>query len=457
MLANLKIRLLSQYKNFKKQDNKAILLRGASASFITKVFGLGLAFIMQVFAARILNAGGYGQYAYVLAWVNTLVLLGRMGFDSASVRFIASYNSAKQWGLLHGFLRYSTKIIAIASIVVALSMAIVVWLLRESIEVNLFQTFLMGCLLLPLLSAIKVQESRLLAFKKILEAQFPFTVLRPFCILIGIFLLSITAGEFDSSVFMMIVVVATAIALGVISYLWRKEIPQEVLQAKVDFQTQEWFQTGRAMIFVAGFQVILAQSDTVMIGTIVGNKETGLYAIAHRIASLLVFVLVAFNSALSPLVADLYTQQKRRELQKIVNKGVNFVFLLTLIPALTLIFGNQIILSLFGQEFLASRSILLVLIVGQIINASAGPVSLLLNMTGHHDDTVKILGVTALTNIILNAALIPQYGAIGAAVATSFSTILWNIAMLILVWQRLRIISVACPKAFLPKLSNKYQ
>lgn len=454
MLANLKIKLLSQYKNFKKQDNKAILLRGASASFITKVFGLGLAFVMQVFAARILNAGGYGQYAYVLAWVNTLVLLGRMGFDSASVRFIASYNGAKEWGLLHGFLRYSTKVISIASVTIALGMGIVVWLLRGAIEVDLFQTFLMGCLLLPLLSAIKIQESRLLAFKKIIQAQFPFTVLRPFCIIIGIFLLSLLERKIDSSGFMMIVVVATAIALCLTTYWWRKEIPKEVLQAKVALQSREWLQTGRAMIFVAGFQVVLAQSDTVMIGTLVGDRETGLYAIANRLSSLLIFVLVAFNSALSPLVADLYTQRKRRELQKIVNKGVNLVFLLTLIPALVLIFGNQLILSLFGQEFLASRPILLVLIIGQITNASAGPVSLLLNMTGHHDDTVKVMGVTALNNIVLNGILIPQYGAIGAAAATSATTILWNVAMVILVWHRLKIISVACPKALLPKLSS---
>lgn len=451
MLASLKVKLLTQYKNLKKKDNKAVLLRGAGASFITKVLGLGLAFVMQIFAARMLNAGGYGQYAYVLAWVNTLVLLGIMGLDSASVRFLSSYRGAKEWGLIHGFLRYSNKIIAIASVTSAICLALVVWLLRESIEVNLLYTFWFGSLLLPLLAALKIQESRLIAFQKILQAQFPFAVLRPLFILIGTFILSRFTQEANSSAFMLVVVVSIALALGVISFFWQQEIPQKVKAAKVDFQTQEWIETGRAMIFVSGFNVILSQSDIVMIGTIIGDKETGLYAIANRIASLLIFVLVAFNSSLSPIVANLYRQQKYQELQKIINQVVNLVFILTLIPALVLIFGNQFILSLFGSEFLASRSILFVLIVGQLVNSMAGPVSLLLNMTGHHNDTVRVLSITALTNIVLNAILIPNYGAVGAATATSISTILWNLMMVVLVWNRLKIISVALPKFLLPK------
>jgi O-antigen/teichoic acid export membrane protein len=42
---------------------------------------------------------------------------------------------------------------------------------------------------------------------------------------------------------------------------------------------------------------------------------------------------------------------------------------------------------------------------------------------------IPAMAWSALANIVLNALLIPRFGATGAACATAFSIVLWNVAL----------------------------
>ncbi|NJK47249.1 flippase [Candidatus Gracilibacteria bacterium] len=442
------------YEQFKRKGNAAVLARGAVSSFILKVLGMGLAFGVQVVAARWLGAERYGNYVYVIAWMNFLVLLGKLGFDSTSVRFIAAYCGQQEWGLLRGFLNYSSRIIVVASVGAAFCLGFGAWLFRSQISTEVLYSFWIASAMLPAMTALTIQESRLLALRKVWQAQLPQVILRPLFLLIGLALLTIGVKQLNESIFMALTLAATVGSLGIITLFFKKLMPKEINLAKTQFNAKEWLRMSQAMVLVSGFTLILAQSDIVMIGSLVGSKETGLYTVAAKIAGLLIFPLVAINSILAPLVADLYTQQNRQELQRIVSLGLQCVFLSTLSITIVLTIWGKTILSSFGAEFFSGYPILLILIVGQLINAMAGPVSLLLNMTGYHNDATKVLAVSATLNIILNAILIPSYGSVGASVATVISTTLWNVAMAFIVWHRIKIVAVATPSFFLNKLIN---
>jgi O-antigen/teichoic acid export membrane protein len=82
---------------------------------------------------------------------------------------------------------------------------------------------------------------------------------------------------------------------------------------------------------------------------------------------------------------------------------------------------------------------LVILTIGQFINALAGPVGYLMTMTRYQNEAALILVVSAGLNIGLNIFLIPAYGLIGAALATAGSMIFWNFAMVVLTKKRLKI------------------
>ncbi len=65
---------------------------------MVRLAGVGIGFLSHVLLARLLQADGYSKFIYVLTWVGVLVLLGKAGLDTASLRFVAAYTgSAPCW------------------------------------------------------------------------------------------------------------------------------------------------------------------------------------------------------------------------------------------------------------------------------------------------------------------------------------------------------------------------
>ncbi len=93
------------------------------------------------------------------------------------------------------------------------------------------------------------------------------------------------------------------------------------------------------------------------------------------------------------------------------------------------LFGVTLLELFFGQEFVLSYVPLLLLFGGQLVSSAVGSVGFLLIMTGNERVVAKAFTVGALTNIALNVLLIPRFGTVGAAVATSASMATWSILL----------------------------
>ena len=79
------------------------------------------------------------------------------------------------------------------------------------------------------------------------------------------------------------------------------------------------------------------------------------------------------------------------------------------------------IVFLFGGEFAPAYFPFLILAGTQIAVIGFGQVDTLLAMSGQEQKLNGVLWQTALLNVLLNAALIPFFAGIGAAIATSVS------------------------------------
>ena len=85
-------------------------------------------------------------------------------------------------------------------------------------------------------------------------------------------------------------------------------------------------------------------------------------------------------------------------------------------------FGGEIIIFIFHEEFIYAVLPLQILLIGTLINGSTSrAIGGSVSAVGRPDLDLKKVCVSASTNIILNILLIPYFGIIGAAVATSIS------------------------------------
>ncbi|WP_179344633.1 MATE family efflux transporter [Winogradskyella ursingii] len=151
------------------------------------------------------------------------------------------------------------------------------------------------------------------------------------------------------------------------------------------------------------------------------------YSIAIKITTAISLVLSSVNAVYAPKIAEMFSLRKFEELKIQLKASTRLIFILTIPIIIFLFLFSNFILKLFGKEYMNASTTLLVLLVGQSINAFCGSVGMYFNMTGKQNVYQIILVLAFVINLILNLILIPKYNMIGAALATSFSLILWNI------------------------------
>ena len=116
--------------------------------------------------------------------------------------------------------------------------------------------------------------------------------------------------------------------------------------------------------------------------------------------------------------------------------------------------GKPIMAVVFGADFARGAIALAILSAAQLINAFTGPANPLLDMTGHQDDTLKVMIAGVLATVAPNALLIPRWDIAGATIATEISLILWNVLLVILVRRRLGMDATAIGRTRQPFLRN---
>ena len=93
-----------------------------------------------------------------------------------------------------------------------------------------------------------------------------------------------------------------------------------------------------------------------------------------------------------------------------------------------LVFGEQI-LGLFGEGQEQGKLILILLSIGLLVDAATGPSRIVLMMTGHEGAYVRIFGSIVLAGILVQLAVIPVWGLLGAAVVNMLARIAAQLAI----------------------------
>ena len=234
-------------------------------------------------------------------------------------------------------------------------------------------------------------------------------------------------------------ILAAGLSFTIGTYWLLTRLPVEIRQATPEYSKQEWLKMSLPMFFIAGMNLLLQQTDIMMIGAMIGTDQAGIYGAAARIAALVTFGLTAVNSIVAPLISEYFSANKLQELQRMITLAARGIFVFTIAICTMLFILGVFILGLFGNEFVVGYEPLTILLIGQAVSAIAGSVGFLMVMTGHQVTAAKIIGSSAVINIVLNATLIPVFGIVGAAISTAISTALWNIIMLYYVKHNLDI------------------
>lgn len=188
---------------------------------------------------------------------------------------------------------------------------------------------------------------------------------------------------------------------------------------------------------ISSIAYILMQSiDIILLGKFTNFKIVAYYAVTVKLTMIISLALTSVNAVFAPKISELFSSGQYKKLNISIKNATRLIFVLTIPAILMLVLFSNYILNFFGDEYIVAKNALLILLLGQTVSALCGSVGTYMNMTGKQN-ILQILLITALViNLILNWVLIPKYGIIGAAIATSISMILWNILGVIYLYKK---------------------
>jgi O-antigen/teichoic acid export membrane protein len=166
---------------------------------------------------------------------------------------------------------------------------------------------------------------------------------------------------------------------------------------------------------------------------LLGKAEVGLYGAASQLATLVGFGSAGIMLIAQPMIADLYARGRIPALIKL-SRQIVLLALVASIPVFVgiTLFGRWLLVHIYGPPFEPAFPVLVVLAITQLIAAVVGMLlGYLFTMTAHQELATKIIGASAVLNIVLALILTYSGGMIGTATATAISTLARSIALFI--------------------------
>ena len=431
--------LLQAYTGLKRKASNR-LVKGMAGTFGLRVTYTGLTFIINIFLARSLGSSEFGIYIYAFTWVSLLDMIATVGLENLMVREVALYTSQKSWGLFRGLLRRADQIVFCVSFSIGLLAIAIAWNVWQATNWTMFLVFCGAMIGLPFASLRNLRRGTMDGLSQVTLGFLSETMIAPilFIILAGVAAL-ISGSDFTASLAIIIYSAVVIISFGISTKIRHRVLPKQSKIAAPRYQMKVWLLSAIPFMMLGSLYVISNRIDILMVGALKSVEIAGIYQPVSRGAQLLTFIPAAAGRNLAAKIAKTYASGDIKQLQQIMTKSAQIIFLISC-PIIIIFIGlSHWYLLLFGQEFLSGRNALIILCIGQLINLLTGLPDVLLHMTGYESHSAAIKGISVGLNVVLNAILIPHFGLEGAALATAISISFAAIVDAIAVMQKLDI------------------
>lgn len=398
--------------------------------------GLSLAYLSHVLFAKWLGVEQYGYYIYALAWAGVLTTFVQLGMNTSTVRLIAELRAEKKSGEIRGVSKFSTLIVLCAwGVCVVATLGVFV---LEPGLVPRGQEIVLG-IMLPIVATLGLLNQRmsiLQGYERVAESMIFQEIVRPtimICGVAGILFFSNINAEIVVGVNLM----ATAIALFLAIISTRRHFKAEGIErVKAAYEVRRWLMVSLPYFFIGMMTIAMDMGDLLILGGMLGGKAVGLYAPAAKLSQLILFPMLAIRSRVAPLLSRLYMAQSHAEVQRQLNIVTIFSGLTGGLLSALLVLQSETLLGLFGPEFIEAQSAVMVLAVGMFAFSLTGGVEIFLIMGPFERITILIYAVIVTINVVLNLILIPYFGYIGSAYASTATIIARGMISTFVVWRR---------------------
>ena len=396
-------------------------------SFISLAISSLVHFLLRVVLGRELGASGLGLYTLVFTIYMFGMQFAAFGMGAALTKYVAEHNENLKR------VKEFTSSGVIGSFISGLTFGIILYLFSGAIAINFFHCPEMVYLLkitafcFPFIALQKTVLGTLNGLRKMDYFAFVNIVQNVSVFALSVVLVIIFKMDITGAIFGFVL---PTIAMGPLALVFIKgffRVPSKLFNTVL--RELSWF--GFYVVLTNSVGMILTQTDSLLIGYFMNETEVGYYAVAVVLIQGITLLPGAIQRVTTPAIASYHGKNEYENIRKLIKKTMVKTLVITLLlSALLAIFGKFLICILFTEDFLPAYIPMLILLVGNAIHTLTISVGGTLSSIGKVNITFRISGLCALINILLNVILIPKFGIIGAASATSTSLVITVIIVL---------------------------
>lgn len=402
------------------------------------LFEFGSRFVIALFLARLLGAEQYGVYNLAISAATIVASISTFGLDSTMVRYVAMQRGKRDNAGLWGTLQIGVGFSFTVSVLLSAGLYLFADILSTQLfhEPGLAAYLRLFCLFIPFytLSSVLVDVAR--GFKRMDYSALAENVVLFVARLLLVGGLALTG--LDAYKAIIAFGLSDLVVVLALFYLLNSEFSfrRPLRQARRDYREVLTF---ALPFWLSGILTKFRKNlQTLLLGSLNTVISVGIFSIAAKISLVGHVAYTAIITSVKPFLAELYDQDNMDQVGRLYKTTTRWAITANLPIFLVMVLYSEELLAIFGESYTGGALALAVLAVGELVNAGTGICGSIIDMTGY--TRLKLMNSVIWVTLLsaTNVLLIPQWGVLGAAIASSFSIAFVNLLRVAEVWAIFR-------------------
>ena len=428
-------------RNFDDKDFLELFKKGGVA-MLFRIGGQLLGFLLTFVIAYFFGANGLGDYVLAIVVLKIFTLISKLGLDTASIKYIASYCAEKSYFGIISFRKKAISIILFASILCSIIMYFGASHIAEFIGANSYHIQITSFFVFPL-SMFMFNYQNMRGLKEIGGYSFFFWTSQALFSLLVILVLTLFSKDENIPLYAYLI---SLIIISLMSYLTffyfmkvKKDRNELLFLKNISDSTADILKVSIPLMLAQAVHFVMSWTDKLMLGILdspdvisgiaTSSAQIGIYHTAFKLSMFATIGLMAVKSIASPKFAELYQKNDIKILEKVTQQSTKLIFWTTLPLVIIFILFSEKLMLLFGEEFRLGIFSFIILSLGRVVVSFSGAAGNLLQMCGKQVIFMNVAIIGSVINIILNFSLIPIYGINGSAISTMISLVAFNLLL----------------------------
>ncbi|MFK0379944.1 lipopolysaccharide biosynthesis protein [Pandoraea sp. NPDC090278] len=399
----------------------ASMLRGSVISLGVRLLDLPSRYGFHLLIAAALGVVETGNFYIVFSTMVALAGFGRLGMDQALTRQLAMDIASGEFAAVRPTIRRALMHVFIASAAVSLLLAGGAALFANDIlkKPELVVPLMLGALSFIPQNMGAAVAGALAGLQRVGFSQMIYSWLWPaiFCVAA----IPLVATGKLTVVNTLILTAASFTVAALVGAVLLRRFLRDVPAGEPHGPIPGLLKPGLSLFSLELTKLLITSAPAIVLGIVASSRETGLFALAWRLALVVNILISGVTGMAAPRFASLYARQDLPGLERSAAQAIGLVLCLALPVTLGMLVIPQFLLGLFGHGFDDGASALRVLALGQIAAACFTAMPELLGMTAHTRALMRINVVSVVVLLVGLAALTPMGGSVGASVAASLA------------------------------------